>query len=162
MAMSTMSTNPSSASSSQASGSPITGRDADLPRSTTNIDDGLRLGHMRDSSSSYTDTPDISPAPSLLPLAGNDELLYPPEQGLRKRTQDKTVDHRRVVDKGAKSGQAGAKTKTKTKKQATKSPLLEALKLPKLSEISIPAPTQVKCVCAWHRQLAVISHLSYH
>lgn len=87
-----------------------------------------------DESRSPPETPDvISRAPSLLPLNEVDEEEY-----RVKKTAVSTQERR--------EGGAKTKTKSKSKRQRGKSPLLDALKLPPLSEITsnIPRPVQIK------------------
>ena len=82
------------------------------------------------------ETPDaISRAPSLLPLS----------QAADDDAAANNVANDKSKSKG-KSDKAKTKTKTKESKKRLKSPLLDALKLPPLSEISIPRPVQIKCV----------------
>lgn len=155
--MSTSSSAPSSSSSS-AGTSPVTTHSA--LDSEPGTPSGLGLNVKLDTIGRIRAGYGPSPAPSLITLhsslpASPDSTTPSTEEGepefLSEPADDAPTMRRRKVPSSSMAmtslvnGTATA-TLTKPKKKATrhKSPLLDALKLPPLSEISIPKPVQIK------------------
>lgn len=159
--MSTSSSSPSSSSSSPGTSPVTTHSTLDSEPGTPS---GLGLNVKLDTYSRIRSDDGPSPAPSLITLhsslpASPDPTTPSTEEGeidfLSPEVQDDapTMRRRKMPAAGTMTmtqlanGTATTKkpaAKVKGKPQRHKSPLLDALKLPPLSEISIPKPVQIK------------------